>query len=105
MRASDGLVVDASVLARLFGIRLLTLDVNVVVFRAPQMRRSPVVYDAPVRSSGEATARRPGRSRVIGARLAEAERLIDEGRASLAASRPTPVTSPGPRATASRQAR
>jgi hypothetical protein len=91
--APDGLIVEASVLARLFGIRLLTLDANVVLSRAPRPGQWPVAYDPPVRSSGAAAPPLPERSRVIGARLAEAERLIDEGQAILAASPPTPVSS------------
>jgi hypothetical protein len=82
-------MVEASVLARLFGMRLLTLDANVIVSRTQVMRLSPVPYDAPVRSSGEAAPAPPERSRAIGARLADAERLIDEGAATLAASQST----------------
>jgi hypothetical protein len=93
-RASDALTVEASVLARLFGIRLLTLDANVILSRPRFSGLSPVPYDAPVRSSREAAARPPERSRAIGAKLADAERLIDEGVASLAASPSTRVASP-----------
>ena len=93
-RVSDALTVEASVLARLFGIRVLTLDANVILSRPQFSGRSPVPHDAPIRSSREAAARPPERSRPIGGRLADAERLIDEGVASLAASPSTRVASP-----------
>jgi hypothetical protein len=90
----DALIVEASVLARLLGIRLLRLNANVIVARAQFMRPSPARYDALVRSSRKAAARPPAGSRAIGARLAEAERLIDEGAATLAASPSTSVAAP-----------
>src|SRR3954468_1122851 len=62
---SEGLLVEASVVARLFRVRLLAIDASLVVVPA-QVR---------------------GRSRPIGAGLAAAERLLGEGDASLAASR------------------
>src|SRR5215207_2489406 len=71
---SEGLVVEASVVARLFGMRLLAIDASVVVSPAHVKGRSPA-----------ATPRL--RSRTIGAALAAAERSIDEGEASLAAAR------------------
>jgi hypothetical protein len=67
-RPSDGLVIEASILARLLRIRLLTLEATVVV--AP----AEVTSGAwPVRSSGN------GRGG-----LAEAVRTLDEGAAILA---------------------
>ena len=81
-RLSDGLVVEASIVARLFRFRLLAIDAGLVVSPARVAARPPAV--AP-----------PTRPRAIGGGLAAAERCLDEGAAHLAASR---VTSPRPRA-------
>jgi len=70
---SEGLVVEASVFARLFRIRLLAIDAGLVVSPAHVKGRSPAVTP----HTG---------SRAIGAGLVAAERFIDEGAASLAAS-------------------
>jgi hypothetical protein len=80
---SEGLVVEASVVARLFRIRLLAVDASLVVTPAHVHRRAPAVMPR--------TRQRP-----IGAGLVAAERLIDEGAASLAASRATGTTAPRP---------
>lgn len=74
METREGVVVEASVVARLFGARLLAVDATVVV--------SP----ARVRTRPQALPPRL-RSEPIGARLAAAERDIDDGAARLAASR------------------
>jgi hypothetical protein len=74
-RLSDGLIIEASVVARLLGLRLLALDASVVVSPA-EMRGRPPASAAP--------RTRPG---AIGAGLATAERRIAEGAASLAAAR------------------
>jgi hypothetical protein len=89
VRTADGLVVEASVVARLLRIRLLAIDARVVV--------------SPARVTGR---RRAG---PIGVRLATAERLIDEGAASLAASRalarsPLPPITPRRRSADGREA-
>ena len=73
-RLSDGLVVEASIVARLFRFRLLAIDASLVVSPARVAARSPAV----------APRTRP---RAIGGGLAAAERLLDEGSAHLAASR------------------
>jgi hypothetical protein len=67
------MVVEASVVARLFRFRLLTIDARLVVSPAQVHGRVPAV-----------AARA---QRTIGARLNAAERVIDEGATSLAASR------------------
>jgi hypothetical protein len=86
-RLSEGLVVKASIVARLFRLRLLAVDASLVISPARAKSRSPVV-----------AART--RSRAIGGGLAAAERCIDEGAASLAASRAIGRAARGPRATA-----
>jgi hypothetical protein len=78
-------VVEASVVARLFRVRLLAIDASLVVSPARVMNRFPVP-GAP-----------PARARTIGARLAAAERCLDEGAASLEASRAIGRTARGRR--------
>ena len=71
---SEGLVVEASVVARVFRVRLLAVDASVVISPAHVHRPSPDV--------GRRT-----QQRAVGAGLVAAERFIDEGASSLAASR------------------
>jgi hypothetical protein len=71
-RDADELLVEARIVARLLGIRLLTIDASVIV--APAQLHG--------RAAGELSA--PG---AIGPGLAAAERLLGDGAASLAASR------------------
>jgi hypothetical protein len=71
-RHADELLVEARVVARLLGIRLLTIDASVIVVPA-QLNGRP--------------AREMFAPRTIGTRLNAAERLLDDGAASLAASR------------------
>jgi hypothetical protein len=86
-RLSEGLVVEASVVARLFRIRVLAIDAGLVISPARVTSRSPVVAPR-------------ARSRAIGAGLAAAERSIGEGAASLAASRSIGRSARRPRTTA-----
>jgi hypothetical protein len=75
-RLSQGVLVEASILARLLGLRLLTLEATVVLAPA----------DVTTQSTGQrSVARRPSnaspsrRSRVPGRGLADAARNLDEG--------------------------
>ena len=77
---SDGLIIDASVVARLLGLRLVTLDASLTV--APAQIKAPVADYASVRGISTHPTRSPGR---IGGRLASAEQSIDEGASTLAA--------------------
>lgn len=79
---SDGAIVETSILARLLGIKLLTIEGTVILFPAkprgfvsaePTARQSPVYVDAGV---GPAKVR-PSYSRA-GQGLAEASRLLQE---------------------------
>ena len=81
---SDGLVIDACVVARLLRIRLLTLDANVIV--SPAAMKVPHAGDVPGRGISIRPAGPHGRRDPIGAGLAGAERAIEEGAATLAAS-------------------
>jgi hypothetical protein len=73
-RLADGLLIEASVVARLLGLRLLEVDAAVVV--------------APAETREVALATSRVRSQPVGAALAAAERCIDEGAATLAAASP-----------------
>lgn len=76
-RLADGTLVKASILARVLGIRLLTVEATVAVVPA-----APA--DSPrTRSSGALRVR----SRAAGPRLAEAARSISEGAALLEGTR------------------
>ncbi len=85
-RPSDGLVVEASIVARLLGIRLLALDATVVIVpadvTAPSAARQPRL-----RASARSNGVTPVRSGTNGRGLAEAVRRIDEGAAILAEAR------------------
>lgn len=82
---SDGLVIDASVVARLLRVRLLTLDVSVIV--SPAEMKVPRAGHVPSRAISIQPARPRGRPGLIGAGLAGAEQAIKEGAVALAASR------------------
>jgi hypothetical protein len=90
-------VAEASIIARLLRLRLLTLDATIVVSPAvvtePSQQARPATpparpATAPARRDGRAplpAAARPAAP--IGRRLAEAARSLDEGAATLAATR------------------
>jgi hypothetical protein len=81
---SDATLVEATVTARLLGLRILTLDAKVALVPAdvrvaPSSVRRPAAH-APARSSGDS----PGRAGSAGHRLADAVRNLDEGSRLLA---------------------
>ncbi len=93
-RPSDGIVAEASIIARLLRLRLLTLHATVVVSpavvtksstREPSARRPHAAatrtFDGPAQTY-DATPARP-----VGRRLAQAARTVDESAATLAATR------------------
>jgi hypothetical protein len=86
-RPSDGLVVEASIVARLLGIRLLKLDATVVIAPADVTAPSPAARDPLARPPARSLDARPNRSGEVGRGLAEAVRSIDEGAALLAQAR------------------
>jgi hypothetical protein len=75
-RLSQGVLVEASILARLLGLRLLMLEATVVLTPADVTTRSVGQRRTAGRSSG---ASPPRRSAVGGRRLADAVRTLDEG--------------------------
>jgi hypothetical protein len=87
-RLSDGLVVEASIVARLLGIRLLKLDATVVVVPADVTASSSAPHASPGLAPARVTLpdRRPD---AAGGGLTEAVQRIDEGAAILAELRRT----------------
>jgi hypothetical protein len=88
-RLGDGVLVDASILARVLGIRLLTLEARVTVLPADVKRASPAPTDSrrPRTSARRSSAVAPQPSGAIGHGLADAVRAINEGAAILAEAR------------------
>ena len=83
---SEGLLVEASVVARLFRLRLLVIDASVVIAPAQVTGRHRPATCAADEPLAPVTPRT--RSGPIGAGLAAAERSLSEGATSLARSRP-----------------
>jgi hypothetical protein len=82
-RLSDGVLVDASIHARLLGLRLLTIDATIVLVPADVAGTSPAAHPAAPRPLGPA----PRRSVAAGPRLAQAVRTINEAAELLAETR------------------
>jgi hypothetical protein len=86
-RLSEGVLVDASIRARLLGIRLLTIDATVVLAQADVTALSPAADDPPPRTSVRSARISRNRSAATGHGLAEAVRSINEGVELLAEAR------------------
>jgi hypothetical protein len=84
-RLSEGVLVEATIRARLLGIRLLTIDASVVL--APADVTAPSVADPPQRASVRSSRISRNRSAATGHGLAEAVQSINEGMELLAATR------------------
>ena len=82
---SEGLVLEASVVARLLRVRVLVIDANLIVAPAQVKDRTRAATDAAGKALAPVTP--PTRTRAIGAGLAAAERYLSEAAASLARSR------------------
>jgi hypothetical protein len=92
-RLGDGVLVDASILARVLGIRLLTLDARVSVLPADVRRPSSAPADSRrPRTSARSSSVAPPPSGAIGHGLADAVRAINEGAAILAEARSNGAT-------------
>jgi hypothetical protein len=86
-RLSDGVLVDASIHARLLGLRLLTLDASVVLVPA-EVSATPRAAPAPAqRRAPRPSIAAPRRSIAAGPRLAQAVRSINEAAEVLAETR------------------
>jgi hypothetical protein len=84
-RLSDGVLLEASVLGRVLGVRILTLRATVVL--APATVTTAADGDPPARVDGRRSRAAPARRRAGGRELAEAVRRIDEGAELLAEAR------------------
>ena len=84
-RPSDGILIQASILARLLGLRLLTLDATITLVPAEVTAPSSVARDHPgiTPRRGSPAARR----RAAGGDLARAVETIGEGEQLLAQAR------------------
>jgi hypothetical protein len=81
-RLSEGVLVEASILARLLGLRLLKLDATVVLMPADVAAQSAAPRDAPALEGFPPTRLYPA-----GRGLAEAIRHLNEGEELLAEAR------------------
>jgi hypothetical protein len=86
-RLSEGVLVDASIRARLLGIRLLTIDAVVVLAPADVTGPSVAGHDPPQRADMRSSGLLRMRSAPTGRGLAEAVQSINEGAELLAEAR------------------
>jgi hypothetical protein len=92
-RPSDGLVVEASIVARLLGVRLLRLNATVVIAPADVTAQPSARHDSRPRTRTRPLGVPPSRSAPVGGGLAQAVQRIDESAAILAeARRPVPAS-------------
>jgi hypothetical protein len=88
-RAQDGIVAEAAIVARVLRLRILTLDATVAFTPAVVTAASAGPSRPAVLSSGAALPAAGRSTEVVGRRLADAIRSIDEGAAMLARARET----------------
>ncbi len=86
-RPSDGVLVEASIVARLLGIRLLTLDATVALVPADVTPRTSSRAASPAWTPPRPASVPPARSDATGRGLADAVRSINEGAELLAEAR------------------
>jgi hypothetical protein len=86
-RPSDGLLVEASIVARLLGIRLLTLDATVALVPAEGTARTPSRGASPAGTPPRPASVPPAQPGATGRGLADAVRSINEGAELLAQAR------------------
>jgi hypothetical protein len=86
-RLSEGVLVDASIRARLLGIRLLTIDAIVVLAPAEVTGPSVAAPDPRQRAYARSSGMLRKRSAAAGRGLAEAVQSINEGAELLAETR------------------
>jgi hypothetical protein len=87
-RVSDGVLVEASILARLLGLRLLTLDVTLVLVPAEVSAPAPPSAARGQHAGGSPRRHSPPPARTVtGGGLADAVRSINEGAELLAEAR------------------
>ena len=84
-RLADGVLVDACILARVLGLRLLTLEARVTVLPADVTKPASARPDSQrPRTAVRSSAVDSGSSGAVGPGLADAVRCINEGAAILA---------------------
>ena len=83
-RLSDAALVEASIAARLLGIRILTLNATVALMPADLTAATPSVQDRAAHASTGSSGDSRERSRASGSRLADAVRNLNEGAELLA---------------------
>ena len=86
-RLSDGVLVDASIHARLLGLRLLTVDATIVLVPAEVSATSPAASLPAKPRAPRSSAPAPRRLVAAGPRLAQAVRSINEAAEVLAETR------------------
>jgi hypothetical protein len=86
-RLSDGVLVDASIQARVLGLRLLTVDASIVLAPADVRPASPAALPPAEHPGRRSSAPSPRRSVAAGPRLAQAVRSINEAAEVLAETR------------------
>jgi hypothetical protein len=86
-RLSDGVLVDASIHARLLGLRLLTVDASIVLVPAELSATSRGAPAPGPRRAPRSPTPAPRRSVAAGPRLAQAVRSINEAAEVLAETR------------------
>jgi hypothetical protein len=85
-RLSDGVLVDASIHARLLGLRLLTVDASIVLVPA-EVSASPAAHPPATRPAPQSSVPAPRRTVAAGPRLAQAVRSLNEAAEVLAETR------------------
>jgi len=96
-RLADGVLVEALVLGRVLGVKLLTLRASVVLAPAEVTAASSAQRALGVRPDGPPSRTAPARRPAAGSGLAEAVRRIDEGAELLAEARRNGVRREGAR--------
>jgi hypothetical protein len=86
-RLSEGVLLEASVLGRVLGVRILTLRATVLLAPASVTAAASADRDLPGRVDARRPRAAPARRRAAGRELAEAVRRIDEGTELLAEAR------------------
>jgi hypothetical protein len=83
-RLSDGALVEASIAARLLGMRILTLDATVALVPADVTAATPAAQDRAARAPSRSSGNSRGDPGSVGQGLAGAVRNLNEGARLLA---------------------
>jgi hypothetical protein len=83
-RLSDAALVEASIAARLLGMRILTLNATVALVPADVTAVTPAIQERAAHATAGSSEDSRGRAGSVGHRLADAVRNLDEGARLLA---------------------